>query len=232
VIAKTAEKKLAIKLRKKGFSYSEIGKKILVSQSSLSLWLKKIKLNASQKERFKEKLLVAQKLGTAAIIKKRTEKVERIYRESVSEIGKIENCELFYMGLMLYWSEGTKQREKSLSHPVSFANSDLLMCKLFIKWIVNCLKVDIDRVVPKIYVHEIYRGKEDTLLEYWSKNIGIPKEKFNNVSFTNTRLSETLRHTRDEYFGQLRLTIVKSTDLNRRISGWIHGICLQSGVVE
>ncbi len=229
--AKTVQKNVAIKLRKQGYSYSEIQKKVRVSKSSLSLWLKKIDLKKSQKERFKGNLVKAQRLGMAAIMKKRLEKVERIYKESISEIGEIGNTELFYMGLMLYWSEGTKQREKSPSQPVSFANSDPIMCKLFIKWVTDCLRIDMDRVIPKIYVHEKYRGKDVSLFKYWSNQVGIPKEKFKNISFTNTKLSEFSRHDRDAYFGQLRLTISKSTDLNRQIDGWIKGVCLRSGVV-
>lgn len=57
------------------------------------------------------------------------------------------------------------------------------------------------------------------------------KERFNNVSFTNTKLSELRQHKQNEYHGQLRITVTKSTDLNRKINDWINGVCLRSGVV-
>jgi len=45
-------KEEALILRKKGLSYSEIKKRILVSKSTLSSWLHDIKLTPKQQERF------------------------------------------------------------------------------------------------------------------------------------------------------------------------------------
>ena len=50
-IMKFEEKIKAINLRKAGKSYGEIRKKIKVSKSSLSLWLKDIKLSSEQEKR-------------------------------------------------------------------------------------------------------------------------------------------------------------------------------------
>ncbi len=50
---KLKEKKKARKLRKKGKSYSEILKKVKVSKSTLSVWLRDIKLTAEQKTKGK-----------------------------------------------------------------------------------------------------------------------------------------------------------------------------------
>ena len=44
-IGKLKEKKLAIKLRRKGYSYREIQKKVKVSKGSLSLWCRGVILN-------------------------------------------------------------------------------------------------------------------------------------------------------------------------------------------
>lgn len=48
---KLKEKIRAIKLRKLGKSYSEIRKQVKVSKSTLSLWLRDIKLTPEQEKR-------------------------------------------------------------------------------------------------------------------------------------------------------------------------------------
>jgi hypothetical protein len=59
------------------------------------------------------------------------------------------------------------------------------------------------------------------------------KEAFRKISYTKTSLSkENQRKSRINYYGQLRIVVKKSTDLNRKVAGWIEGICVKSGVVN
>ena len=59
MLAKLKEKQKAIKFRRKGLSYSEILKKIPVAKSTLSLWLRTVRLAKRQKQRLTEKRLAA-----------------------------------------------------------------------------------------------------------------------------------------------------------------------------
>jgi len=34
-----------------------------------------------------------------------------------------------------------------------------------------------------------------------------------------------------DYYGLVRVKVLKSTDLNRKISGWIKGVCIRCGIV-
>ena len=52
---KIKEKNKAIELRQKGLSYKEILEQIPVAKSSLSLWLKSVKLSTNQKQRLTDK---------------------------------------------------------------------------------------------------------------------------------------------------------------------------------
>jgi len=52
---KVLEKQKVIELRKNGLSYREILEQVPVAKSSLSLWLKSVKLASSQKQRLTEK---------------------------------------------------------------------------------------------------------------------------------------------------------------------------------
>jgi transposase len=52
---KFKEKETAIELRKQGYSYSEILKRVPVAKSTLSLWLRSVGLAERQKQRLSEK---------------------------------------------------------------------------------------------------------------------------------------------------------------------------------
>jgi transposase len=55
MVVKFKEKETAIELRRQGYSYSEILKKIPVAKSTLSLWLRSVGLAERQKQRLTEK---------------------------------------------------------------------------------------------------------------------------------------------------------------------------------
>ncbi len=159
--------------------------------------------------------------------------MEKIKRLARSQIDKIDNTNLLLMGTMLYWAEGAKQKEWNTSQRIEFSNSDPLMHKLFLKWAKVCLRVTEDRIVPRIYIQETQRARSETALNFWSQQTGILRQNFQKTCFTNTKLSEkNRRKDSGRYYGQLKVSISKSTDLNRKIAGWIEGVCLQSRVME
>ena len=231
--AKLEEKKKALELRKQGFSYSEILRVVPVAKSSLSLWLRKTHLKKSQKYRLKNKLIAAGRLGARAKRKQRIEKTEKIRKDAISEIKQVGDKELFYMGVMLYWAEGAKSKQNNVSQGVDFSNSDPNMCKLFLKWLRSSLKIQSDRTSLCVYIHESQKNRAYVILDYWSKITGFPKEKFRKTCFTKTVYPrKNKRKDNGEYYGQLRIKVRKSTDLNRKIAGWVEGICLRNGVAS
>jgi hypothetical protein len=55
--------------------------------------------------------------------------------------------------------------------------------------------------------------------------------RFGKTCFTRTVYPrKNKRKDNGKYFGQLRIRVKRSTDLNRKIAGWTKGICLESGV--
>ena len=73
MIEKTKLKNKAIKLRTKGKTYSEILKEIPVAKSTLSLWLRKVGLSKSQKQRITKKRV---KAGLKGAQKRREQRIE------------------------------------------------------------------------------------------------------------------------------------------------------------
>jgi len=72
-MVKLKEKEKAIKLRKKGHSYSQILEKIPVAKSTLSLWLRSVKLAKRQKQQLTQKKLAAAFRGA---MKRREQRID------------------------------------------------------------------------------------------------------------------------------------------------------------
>ena len=229
---KLKEKEKAIKLRKSGFSYSEILKEIPVAKSTLSLWLRNVGLAKKQKQRLTEKKLAAMKRGWEACRKKRLMITEIIKGNARAEINKISKRELWLMGVMLYWAEGHKERGKSSN--VCFTNSDPQMIKLFLRWLQKICKISKEHIFCEIYLHETATEKAREIRKYWSEITDFPLIQFQKIRWKKNKINTKRKNIGENYRGLLRITVRKSANLNRKITGWIEGICkkvLRCGVV-
>lgn len=224
-------KKKAQILRKKGRSYSEILKEIKVSKSTLSLWLREVNLTKTQSQRLTIKKRRSAFLGGLAKRRKRIDTVNKIISLSKKEIGAVNLESLKKIGAVLYWCEGAKQKETNVSQCVAFSNSDPKMINLFLLWLKSCLDVKKEKIKLEIYIHETKLKEIDKIKEYWSKKISLPIEKLNKIYIKRSKENTLRKKTGVNYFGLVRIKVKQSTNLNRKIQGWIEGICDQCGVV-
>src|SRR3989344_3532939 len=102
---KFQEKIIAIKLRKAGHSYSNIFKKVRVSKSTLSYWLRDIKLTSKQRDRLLKGREKSRYAGAKAQQIKRIRRTEEIIINSKKEFYSLIKNPLFLSGLLLYWAE-------------------------------------------------------------------------------------------------------------------------------
>ncbi len=221
----------AIRFRKQGLSYSEILKEVPVAKSTLSLWLRHVRLQPEQKTRLREKMKTGQPYGARAQKKKRLKRTKKIIIKAKKEIGNISNKNLFYMGAMLYWAEGSKQKRHNPSQRVTFSNSDPQMIRFHIKWLTDCLNIDIQDIDFEIYSHENIREREKDIVKYWGLITGFSLSKFDRIYYKRDKKKKYRKNQGKNYNGLLRVKVRKSTDLNRKITGWIEGICIQCGMV-
>lgn len=124
----------AIKLRKQGYTYSEILKEIPVSRSSLSVWLRHVGLTSRQEQTLSAKKLEAIKKGGAARRNQKLNRIQEIRTAALKDINDliIDEKALFLIGIMLYWAEGSKEKDYRPGQGIIFSNSDPLMIKLFL----------------------------------------------------------------------------------------------------
>lgn len=224
-------KKKATRLRQNGLSYSEIQEKIPVSRSTLSLWLRNIELTKSQKTRLKNKTIKSLSLGSKAIKRKRIRKHNKIVNRAKAKIKNIGKDELFLIGTSLYWAEGSKQKKHNPSQRAVFSNSDPLMIKVYLKWLKKCLNIKSDEILFEIYSHGNLRQHEKKMIKYWSNITNFPLDCFDKIYYKKDKNNQYRKNKKRNYYGLLRIKIRKSTDLNRKITGWIEGVCMQCGVV-
>lgn len=224
-------RKRAINLRREGLSYSEILQKIPVAKSTLSLWLRSVSISKRQTQRITEKRSEAIQRGWQSRKKERIKKTIEIKRNAKLEISRITKKNLFFIGIMLYWAEGAKQKTHDISQGVCFSNSDSLMVKVFLKWLRVCLKITDEDISFDIYIHKNHKDQNKKVKKYWSNVTGFPNSKFDKIYYKRHKLKTNRHNINNHYYGLLRIKVKRSTDLNRKISGWIEGVCVQCRVV-
>jgi len=209
---KLQEQYKAIELRKLGKSYSEIRKEMRVSKSSLSRWLKDVKLTPAQEERLYVELRAK---NAYRLVKenqrKRVERTERIVGAAKQQANTLLKDPLFLAGLMLYWAEGDKSEK---SEYVKFSNSDPAMIKFMMKWFRKICRIPEDKFRIELHIHKLHCRKD--IENYWSKVVGIPLSQFYKTQIKPTSLGQRKNYL---YNGTCAIRI-GSKDLFRKIKGW------------
>lgn len=224
-------KQKAQDLRREGMTYSEILKKIPVAKSTISLWLQEVGLSKKQRQSITEKRIQGQKRGAEAQRNKRIKKQTYIIQKAQTEVGRISKRELLLIGAALYWAEGSKEKEYKAGSGTYFSNSDPKMIALFIIWLKECTKVPVSDISADLYIHESHRYKVSEILTEWGRILKLPPTFFKHVYFKKNKINTKRRNTGALYIGLLRVNISASSDLNRKIAGWIKGVCVNCGIV-
>lgn len=204
-------------LRQSGFSISEIKDKLSVSKSSVSIWVRDVKLDQNQLNKISEKMS-----GRIVVEKRRTTRLARelVKRQIIidlakKQINKITLRELWLIGVMLYWAEGGKT-QRSL---VRFSNGDPEMIKIMMKFFRKICKVPEDKF--RCYLH-IHPHLDHILAEkYWSK---ITKVNLKQFFKTYHKMNVASKNKKDNLpMGTLDVYIC-DTQLFLKIKGWAQGI--------
>ena len=171
-MARFKDREHALKLRKRGKSYSQIKKILKISKSTLSLWLRNYPLS---KQRIRELRDWNEQRIERCRETKRKKKEKRLmdfYRHQKKIIFPFNKREFFLMGLFLYWGEGSKSQTTRLS----VSNTDPAIIEFFIQWLTKSLFVPKEKI--KIQLH-LYKDMDiDRETKFWSKTLGISINQF------------------------------------------------------
>ena len=215
------DKNLAINLRKKGKSYNEIARILKIPKSTLSYWLRDVKMSpgieaklwSETRKKWAENITKFNK-KQSEIAKRRAEEYQKI---AVKDIGNFSKRELLLIGTALYWAEGSKKSRWTLQ----FSNSDPLMIKLMMKFFQKICNTPREKIKAMVQIHSNVTSEE--AINYWSKISKIPKTQFTKCYSRLTPSSKQKRPFNTLPYGTFRITICDIQTTNK-VKGWIRGI--------
>lgn len=221
MIRKPEEHRRALGLRKEGKSIKEIARILGVSPSSVSLWVRNVKLSSAQKRKLEKKAFNALQKGRKKAIKlqqrKRKREREKITRRALKELGSLSKRDLFVSGIALYWAEGFKKDNR-----LGFASLDPDMINLFLRWLES-LGVPKEDIRLRVGLNISHKERINVVQKYWHKQTGVPFKQFQKPFFQKFKWKKEFAKPR-EYFGVLRIRANNQGKLFMKIQGWIKGL--------
>lgn len=226
-MSKSIQKIKARELRNQGESIKSIAKKLNVSVGSVSIWCRDVELTNKQKNILTENARNPYYGGRAIYIEKLKKttnlKIKRLEKLGIKKIGRLTKRELFIAGAALYWAEGFKKDSQA-----GLASLDINMIKFYLKWLKVCFGYKNEDLIFRVTANISHRNRIESIENYWSENLNIPRNQFQKPFFQNFRWKKTYENP-NEYHGILRVKVRKSKDFLRKIYGFIEGLRLQAG---
>lgn len=211
----------SIEMRKRGHSIKEISDILSVAKSSVSTWVKDVKLTPQQKLRLKNKIHSPEVVERRRQSRMKNESNKKAFAmdEAANEIRKLDHNMLKMIGLGLYWGEGAK-KTKGMAR---LSNSDPMIIKMGMRFFREICNVKEDRFRAHIHLHSASAVKESE--KYWSGITGLPLSQFFKTYTIKSKSSKNVRQTLP--YGTLDVG-VGDTKLLLKILGWIEGLKKQS----
>ena len=214
---KTREQNLAKKLRKQGWSMNDIQKELNVSKSSVSRWVRNIRLSKKQIEKLNKKGFSKEAIEKRRETRLRNERARRqiIIDKAKSDIRTLTEKDIKIIGIALYWGEGSKT-QRGL---VRIFNSDPKIISLSMIFFRKICKVPEYKLRGRLYIHSHFKKKEAK--KFWSDLTKIPLSQFHKTHVKKSKASKNKRQTIP--MGTFEIYI-GDTNLFLRIKGWIEKI--------
>lgn len=217
-------KDAVIKVRKEGFSISQIAVDFKLSKGTVSLWCKNVKISQKAKDAIYQKWFLAtnkgRAKGTQSNKNKRLKDLELQNSEAKKIVGTISERDIFILGLALYWAEGGKKGD---STGFSFINSDPRMIKIMLVWLTKYMNISQGNINFRVSVNIAHRERIGNILKFWSNLLDLPISKFGKTLYIRTAYKRVYTN-HCVYNGMLRIRVSKSVWLRRRIVSMIDEI--------
>lgn len=216
---KDNEQAAARRLRAQGYSLHAIAEQLHVAKSSVSLWVRNIRLDSAQIKLLAGKPFTSDaiELRRAARLANEASKRGAIQAAATAEVPRFTNQELWFMGVMLYWAEGGKTQRM-----VRFSNGDPQMIRIMMQFFRTICNVPESKFRGYIHIHPDLGHQEAE--RYWSAVAGIPIEQFFKTYRKPNKSSQNKKHSLP--YGVLDIYVL-DTALFLKISGWAQGVFSQ-----
>lgn len=161
----------ALELRKQGLPYSEIKKRLNVSKSTLSVWLRDMPLGLERINELRAKSPKRIERYRDTMRAKREKRLNGVHTQVKKDIGKLSGREFLIAGLFLYWGEGGKTQRYS----ISLSNTDPSMIRFYLRWL-GVLGVPLSKVTVRLHLYSDMDIKKE--IAFWIIESGLVREQF------------------------------------------------------
>jgi hypothetical protein len=220
------DKNLAVKLRKEGNSYKQISKKLNIPKSTLSCWLKDLKISDKARAKIADRVYEKSILALIGRNKAQTvlakERADLIKKEAEKNAKNLLKDPLFIAGISLYWAEGYKKGDKGSKYKsVDFTNSDPEMIIMIMKFFRKFYKVSDDRIKIQLMAHPNINITK--AVKFWMGTTGLKKTNFTKTIIVVSSASKRKRNFNTLINGTIHLRIF-DVKLFFKTIGWINGL--------
>jgi len=175
-MSRIKDRQKAIELRKEGKTYTQIRKQLKISKSTLSEWLSKYPLTKEQAKLLEANRILSKELGNEKTRlvkqKKREARIKSTYDNQKKYWQKLSKRELEIAGLFLYWGEGSKR----LNGSVSLNNTDPRVMQFTLYWILNSLHVPKEKIKVDLQLYSDMSIESE--VNYWSDELNLSINQF------------------------------------------------------
>jgi transcriptional regulator with XRE-family HTH domain len=208
----------ARELRATGLNYKEIAAALGVSKSSVSLWVRDI----PRPERLSYEECCKRSAEGARLYWETERSAREAEREGVrtaaaDQIGELSQREVLVAGAIAYWCEGSKSKPHQLREQVVFINSDPGLIKFFLRFLASA-GVQPTLIHFRVYIHET--ADVAAAEQFWADVTNSGPDAFYKAVLKRHNAKTVRRNVDADYRGCLRIDVMQSADLYRRIEGW------------
>ena len=184
-------KQYATKLRQRGTSIRDIESRLGIPRSTLSYWMRHVKLSdyhtKSLKRRADRALIGARIEAVKWHNAQKEERMRQASDEARQTLARIDSTDDAVAELtlaILYLGEGMKK-----SGTTAMGNSDPLILRFFVSTLQRLYKVPVKDMKCELHLRADQNPREMT--RYWSTKLGIPTSNFGKPYIDNRTLGRT-----------------------------------------
>jgi hypothetical protein len=218
-IRKPRERAEARRLRAEGMPYKQIATKLGVSPASVFNWTADVELTPEQ---IHYNLYGPRGPQSPEHIAKRTAAWRRTARErrvAYQSEGRAQarhGDPLHMAGCMLYWAEGSKNR-----NALTFANSDLQMIRFFVRFLKESLEIPANELRVRLNVYTSNGLSIEEIERHWLDALDLPQSCLRGHTLNHRPTSSSgEKHNRLPY-GVCTIKVARSTRYVQHVFGAI-----------
>ena len=122
---------------------------------------------------------------------------------------------------MAYWCEGAKNRPNRQANRVIFVNSDPELISFFLLFL-DTVGISRSDLAFRLHIHET--AEIESAERFWLSLTRARPEHFRKRLELQQKPMTTRKNTGDDYRGCLRVEVMRSCELYRKIEGWASAV--------